>query len=107
MKANIYLIIVKLEIEEMFCCIRNCLNGNIHKTNTTVSKLREPAIHLDAAHMGEINTNTSAVEGFAIEMRFILLCLRYGCYFAFKFFAHNWSWWLFGHCTFGTIKILF
>ncbi|XP_023291290.2 SPRY domain-containing protein 7 [Lucilia cuprina] len=36
----------------MFCCLRNCLNGNIHKTNAIVSKVREPEIHLDAAHIG-------------------------------------------------------
>lgn len=37
----------------MFCCLRQCLNGNLHKSNAVVNKVREPEIHLDPAHMGE------------------------------------------------------
>ncbi|SPP83432.1 SPRY domain-containing protein 7 [Drosophila guanche] len=37
----------------MFCCLRTCLNGGqLRKPMTAASRLREPDVHLDAAHMG-------------------------------------------------------
>ncbi|XP_013117674.2 SPRY domain-containing protein 7 [Stomoxys calcitrans] len=39
----------------MFCCLRTCLNGNIHKTNRThqpSNRIKEPEIHLDAGTAG-------------------------------------------------------
>ncbi|KAI9580039.1 SPRY domain-containing protein 7 isoform X1 [Glossina fuscipes] len=36
----------------MFCCLRTCLNGNVHKPSVSVSRVKEPEIHLDASHMG-------------------------------------------------------
>ncbi|KAH8241183.1 hypothetical protein KR032_001698 [Drosophila birchii] len=37
----------------MFCCLRTCLNGgHIRKPAAAASRLREPDVHLDAAHMG-------------------------------------------------------
>ncbi|XP_037951472.1 SPRY domain-containing protein 7 [Teleopsis dalmanni] len=36
----------------MFCCLRTCFNGNMRKPTKAAQRLREPEIHLDAAHMG-------------------------------------------------------
>ncbi|KAH8343768.1 hypothetical protein KR059_007634 [Drosophila kikkawai] len=37
----------------MFCCLRTCLNGgHLRKPAAAASRLREPDVHLDAAHMG-------------------------------------------------------
>uniref|UniRef100_A0A1A9X1N4 SPRY domain-containing protein n=1 Tax=Glossina brevipalpis TaxID=37001 RepID=A0A1A9X1N4_9MUSC len=36
----------------MFCCLRTCLNGNVHKPSVSVSRVKEPDIHLDSLHMG-------------------------------------------------------
>ncbi|KAH8295515.1 hypothetical protein KR018_012510 [Drosophila ironensis] len=37
----------------MFCCLRTCLNGGqLRKPATPAHRLREPEVHLDAAHMG-------------------------------------------------------
>lgn len=41
----------------MFCCLRTCLNGNIHKNKKpVVNRVKEPEIHLDAANSGSIET---------------------------------------------------
>ncbi|EDV91258.1 SPRY domain-containing protein 7 [Drosophila grimshawi] len=37
----------------MFCCLRTCLNGGqLRKPTAAAHRLREPDVHLDAAHMG-------------------------------------------------------
>lgn len=37
----------------MFCCLRTCLNGGqLRKSSAAAHRLREPEVHLDAAHMG-------------------------------------------------------
>ncbi|EDW67105.1 SPRY domain-containing protein 7 [Drosophila virilis] len=37
----------------MFCCLRTCLNGGqLRKPTSAAHRLREPEVHLDAAHMG-------------------------------------------------------
>ncbi|KAH8414002.1 hypothetical protein KR222_001148 [Zaprionus bogoriensis] len=37
----------------MFCCLRTCLNGGqLRKPTAAANRLREPEVHLDAAHMG-------------------------------------------------------
>ncbi|EDW13753.1 SPRY domain-containing protein 7 [Drosophila mojavensis] len=37
----------------MFCCLRTCLNGGqLRKPTAAAHRLREPEVHLDAAHMG-------------------------------------------------------
>ncbi|KAH8381419.1 hypothetical protein KR093_004512 [Drosophila rubida] len=39
----------------MFCCLRTCLNGGqLRKPTAAAHRLREPDVHLDAAHMGEL-----------------------------------------------------
>ncbi|KAH8393980.1 hypothetical protein KR215_012036 [Drosophila sulfurigaster] len=38
----------------MFCCLRTCLNGGqLRKPTAAAHRLREPDVHLDAAHMGK------------------------------------------------------
>lgn len=39
----------------MFCCLRTCLNGGqLRKPTAAAHRLREPEVHLDAAHMGKL-----------------------------------------------------